>query len=254
MMVMTVAVATHRPLRLILVTHADRCAARLAALLAGEPARPELIRFPRLDEALRHLAHADVDCVLPALELPAAPRTAGVERVLAAHPHMPIVALTGDREVEATRLLRAGAQDFVARTTADGTGLLRAAQNAVERRRTGERLEVERLVREVAADVRASRRPRRSLFGRRRRDARMLEAIIESSSDGVFVKDLEGRYLLVNEAAGRLLGLDPEVVVGRTDAELFGSPESTARRARDEAVLATGETRRYWRTIEVGAV
>jgi hypothetical protein len=52
--------ATHRPLRLILVTHANGCAARVAALLAAE----ELIRFTRLDEALRHVAHADVDCVL----------------------------------------------------------------------------------------------------------------------------------------------------------------------------------------------
>ena len=33
-----------------------------------------------------------------------------------------------------------------------------------------------------------------------------------------------------------------------TDEELFGDAASAARRARDEAVLATGETRRYWRT------
>src|SRR3954447_15266485 len=127
MMVMTVPVTHHRPLRLILVTRADRCAARLGALLAAEPARPELVRFPSLEEALRHLAHADVDCVLLDLELPDAPGTAGVERVLAAHGQMPIVALTGDRDVETIRLIRAGAQDFVAKTTADGTGLLRAA-------------------------------------------------------------------------------------------------------------------------------
>jgi diguanylate cyclase (GGDEF)-like protein/PAS domain S-box-containing protein len=286
----------HRPLRLILVTHADRCAARLGALLAAEPAPPELIRFASLDEGLRHLAHADVDCVLLDLELPDAPGTAGVERVLAAHAQLPIVALTGDRDVEALRLIRAGAQDFVAKDTADGAGLLRSVQNAVERRRTGERLEVERLVREVAADVRAGARPRSSrlpllgaaamilafcmqlvilrhpggvvlwaLFAaaavvawrastRRRQGVRLLEAIVEGSSDGVFVKDLEGRYLLVNDAAARLLGLDREAVLGRTDAELFGVPETAARRARDEAVLATGEARRYWRTLTVDGV
>ena len=289
----TVPATHHRPLRLILVTHADK---RLAALLAAEPAPPELIRFARLDDALRHLAHADVDCVLLDLELPDAPGIHGVERVLAAHAQMPIVALTGGEDVDAIRLIRAGAQDFVAKETTDGAGLLRSAANAVERRRTGERMEVERLVREVAAEVRSGPRPRRAkvpvlgvavlvlafcaqlavlhhlggvilwaLFAaasiaawratvHRRQGFALLEAIVEGSADGVFVKDLEGRYRLVNDAAARLLGLDRAAVIGHTDAELFGAPETTARRARDEAVLATGETRRYWRTLTVAGV
>jgi diguanylate cyclase (GGDEF)-like protein/PAS domain S-box-containing protein len=281
--------ATHRSLHLILVTHAEACVARVRGLLAGEGV--ELVCFERLDDALRHLAHADVDCVLLDLELPEAPGTAGVERMLTPG-QVPIVALTG-RDDESTRLIRAGAQDFVARTTDDAATLLRVVRNAVERHRTGERREVERLVREVAAEVRSDPRPRRSgrpalgiaaliaafcvqlavlrhpggvvlwaLFAgaavvawratsRRQDDARLLETIVEGSVDGVFVKDLEGRYLLVNEAAARLIGLDRDQVLGHTDGELFGEADSAARRARDEAVLATGETRRYWRTTTV---
>jgi DNA-binding NarL/FixJ family response regulator len=147
--------ATHRPLRLTLVTHADGCAARVAALLGGEV----LIRFTRLDEALRHLAHADVDCVLLDADLPEASAAVG-----GLHRRAPIVALTGRcDDAEASRLIRAGAQDLVPKDVADGATLLRAARNAVERHRTGERLEVERMVREVAADVRAGsgRRPAR---------------------------------------------------------------------------------------------
>ena len=83
----------------------------------------------------------------------------------------------------------------------------------------------------------------------RQDDARLLETIVEGSVDGVFVKDLEGRYILVNEAAARLLGAGPQAPCSAsTDEELFGDAASAARRARDEAVLATGETRRYWRT------
>jgi diguanylate cyclase (GGDEF)-like protein/PAS domain S-box-containing protein len=286
--------ATHRPLRLILVTHADDCAARVAALLGDEPSPPELIRFAQLDEALRHLAHADVDCVLLDAELPEAPGTVAVQRV---HRRAPIVALTGRTDdAHALRLIRAGAQDLVSKDGADGATLLRAAQNAVERQRTGERLEVERLVREVAADVRAGAQQRPSklpllggaalvvafclqlvilrhlggvilwaLFAtaaivawrattRREDGVRLLDAIVNGSSDGVFVKDLEGRYLLINAAAAQLLGLERESLLGRTDAELFGVPDIAARRARDEAVLASGETRRYWRTVTVGGV
>jgi len=117
-----------------------------------------VLRFAYLDEALRHLAHVDVDCVLLDLELPEAPGTAGVERILAIKRMTPIVALTGADEIETVRLIRAGAQDFVSKASGDGGALLRAAQNAVERHRAGERLEVERLVREVAADVRSGGR------------------------------------------------------------------------------------------------
>src|SRR6185436_18200789 len=45
----------HRPLRLVLVTHAE-CGERLRALLPGETVDV----FARLDAALRHLAHSDV--------------------------------------------------------------------------------------------------------------------------------------------------------------------------------------------------
>ena len=286
-------VATHRPLRLILVTHAETCGARLRGLLPDD----EVVAFERLDDALRHLAHADVDCVLLDLELPEAPGTEGVERVLEACGAVPIVALTGRTDdALAIRLIRAGAQDFVPRNAADGDTLTRAIRTAVERHRTGERREVERMVREVASEVRAMPAPRRSrlpllgclalavaffvqlawlqhlggivlwalfaaaaviawrAWGRGQDGARLLESIVEGSADGVFVKDLEGRYQLVNAAAARLLGIDRGAVIGHTDDELFGSDASAARRARDQAVLATGETRRYWRTITVGDV
>src|SRR5689334_15259484 len=117
--------------------HTDPCAAHLTALLAGEPAPPKMIRFARLDDAMRHLAHTDVNCVLLDLELPDAPNIHSVERVLAAHPQMPIVALTNGANVKAIRLIRAGARNFVAKKTPNSTDLLQSAANAVERQRTG---------------------------------------------------------------------------------------------------------------------
>jgi diguanylate cyclase (GGDEF)-like protein/PAS domain S-box-containing protein len=278
----------HRPLRLVLVAHAEACGQRLSALLPAETVH----RFTRLDDALRHLAHSDVDCLLLDLELPEAPGTAAVERVLAQCGQLPIVALTGSSEDALP--IRAGAQDFVAKSTTDAATLMRAVRNAVERQRSGDRREVERMVREVAAEVRASVPQPRSrlpwlvvaalvaafcaqlvvlqhvlgillwaLFAaatvlawrataRRDRGDRLLASIVEGSADGVFVKDLEGRYQLINDAAARLLDIDRDAVLGRTDEELFGSEASAARRARDQAVLATGETRRYWRTLTVG--
>src|SRR5229473_234116 len=69
----------------------------------------------------------------------------------------------------------------------------------------------------------------------------ILQAVIEATPDAIFVKDLEGRYVLVNEAAARFLGKSPAEIVGKHDLELY--PEETARRfiEDDRYVLSTGK-------------
>jgi len=73
----------------------------------------------------------------------------------------------------------------------------------------------------------------------------ILQAVIEATPDAIFVKDLEGRYVLVNEAAARFLGRRPADIVGKNDFELY--PEETARRfvADDRQVLATGRAQSF---------
>jgi PAS domain S-box-containing protein len=73
----------------------------------------------------------------------------------------------------------------------------------------------------------------------------ILRAVIEATPDAIFVKDLEGRYVLVNAAAARFLGKSPEEIVGKRDLELY--PEATARRfiEDDRKVLATGRPQHF---------
>ena len=68
----------------------------------------------------------------------------------------------------------------------------------------------------------------------------ILQAVIEATPDAIFVKDLDGRYIVVNAAAARFLGRRPEDIVGKHDLELY--PEDTARRFMDDdrQVLAAG--------------
>lgn len=47
------------------------------------------------------------------------------------------------------------------------------------------------------------------------------ERILADLQDGVLTLDLEGRLITINPAAGRLLGLAPAAVTGRTYAEVF---------------------------------
>jgi PAS domain S-box-containing protein len=68
----------------------------------------------------------------------------------------------------------------------------------------------------------------------------ILQAVIEATPDAIFVKDLEGRYVLINQAAARFLGRPPAEIIGKKDLELY--PEETARRfvTDDQKVLASG--------------
>jgi PAS domain S-box-containing protein len=73
----------------------------------------------------------------------------------------------------------------------------------------------------------------------------ILRAVIEATPDAIFVKDLEGRYVVVNVAAARFIGRDPEAIIGRNDFELY--PDTTAREfiASDRQVLDNGAPREF---------
>ena len=60
----------------------------------------------------------------------------------------------------------------------------------------------------------------------------ILLAVIDATPDAIFVKDLDGRYVLVNQAAAKFVGRTPPEVVGKHDFELY--PEETARRFIDD--------------------
>lgn len=59
----------------------------------------------------------------------------------------------------------------------------------------------------------------------------------------VFVKDREGRYLMVNAVGAANLGQAPEDLVGRTDVEIFPGELGRRLRRTDEEIMATGEPR-----------
>jgi PAS domain S-box-containing protein len=73
----------------------------------------------------------------------------------------------------------------------------------------------------------------------------ILQAVIEATPDAIFVKDLEGRYVLVNEAFARFIGKSQTDIVGKNDFELY--PESDARDfvAADRQVLASGKPQAF---------
>jgi len=69
----------------------------------------------------------------------------------------------------------------------------------------------------------------------------ILQAVIDATPDAIFVKDLNGCYVLVNEAMARFLHKSADEIIGKHDRQLY--PEETARRfvEDDRQVLASGE-------------
>ncbi|MBV9111146.1 MAG: PAS domain S-box protein, partial [Gemmatimonadetes bacterium] len=79
----------------------------------------------------------------------------------------------------------------------------------------------------------------------------LLRSVLEGIPDPVFVKDLEGRYVLANEAACRAMGRPREEVLGRTDLALFPPNAAAAMRDGDAEVLRAGGTLSIEETLPV---
>ncbi|MCT7951894.1 PAS domain S-box protein [Ancylothrix sp. C2] len=114
----------------------------------------------------------------------------------------------------------------------------------------------ERLQTEISERIGAENAVKKSL--------NLLQAVIESIPDSIFVKDINGRYLIANSASARMIGKENEQIIGRDDRELFGGEigaiikESEKRiikfgvvEVSEERVFLGGETRTYLLTKNV---
>ena len=66
---------------------------------------------------------------------------------------------------------------------------------------------------------------------------KLLNVAVSGTHDPIYVKDAQGRYLLINEAAANFVGKKIEEIIGKDDTFLF--PESTARNImqRDQEIM-----------------
>lgn len=69
----------------------------------------------------------------------------------------------------------------------------------------------------------------------------ILDAVIDGAADAIFVKDRDGRVLLANRAAGRVYGIDPAHLIGKTVTDLFVPTTAAAMAESDRAVIERGE-------------
>jgi PAS domain S-box-containing protein len=85
----------------------------------------------------------------------------------------------------------------------------------------------------VVQDITERKRTEQAL----RESEEKFRAVVDHSPTKIHIKDLEGRYLLVNKEAEDLFGVSDEDARGRTSLEIFSKEQAEAFRRHDAAVL-----------------
>jgi PAS domain S-box-containing protein len=70
----------------------------------------------------------------------------------------------------------------------------------------------------------------------------LLRAITEGTTDAIYAKDMQGRYLMINTAGANFVGKTPTEIIGHDDTALFMPGDASRTMAIDRRVRESGET------------
>jgi len=232
------------PTPILLVEDNAFDAARVQDLLGGPGDETfALERCARLDEALQMLQRGAHQAVLLDLTLPDSRGLATLERLRAAHPHVPVVVMTvsDDAHLPAAAL-GSGAQDYLVKWERDALSLGRALRYAIERHRAHRALaEARERERHLATHDPLTDLPNRALFldrlshaleGARRRDRRV----------AVLFLDVD-HFKHLNDSLGHGVGDAVLRMVAETLRRCIRRNDTPARMGGDEFAVVLEDVR-----------
>lgn len=80
------------------------------------------------------------------------------------------------------------------------------------------------------------------MYNNLRQTRNELKAIIEGTTDAIYLKDLNGGYLMINPSGANMLGKEVNEIIGKSDIEFF-SPETAKRITdHDREIIMKGKT------------
>jgi PAS domain S-box-containing protein len=80
----------------------------------------------------------------------------------------------------------------------------------------------------------------------------VLEAVIEGTTDDIFVKDIDGRHIVVNASAAQTLGRSREELIGHTLHEVMPGRVAETMAESDRLVLQRGSVETFEETVTLG--
>jgi len=82
-------------------------------------------------------------------------------------------------------------------------------------------------------------------------EANLIQNFIDSSDAVIYIKDGEGRFLMVNRRVAEMLKLSKEEVIGKTDYDLFSKEDADKWRAYDRKVIETGNAMNFKSSVSL---
>lgn len=92
---------------------------------------------------------------------------------------------------------------------------------------------------------------RRRALSALHRQSNFLSAITDSTSDAIFIKDLKGRYELINPAAAQFVGKQVRDLLGKDDTALFPPTDARNVMTGDRAIMESGHAHTYEEPITI---
>jgi PAS domain S-box-containing protein len=121
------------------------------------------------------------------------------------------------------------------------------SRDITERKRMGQELEehrvhLEKLVAERTAELALVNELLQRDAEALRQSHRLIDSIMEGANEVIFMKDLEGHYVMINTFGARMTGHSVSAVIGKTDSDLFPPATAQTVKAVDMEVIRTGKT------------
>ncbi len=88
------------------------------------------------------------------------------------------------------------------------------------------------------------------LTGQREHQQKLMQDIIDNIPSAVYIKDSDGRYVIVNKKFGEIFGLEPSQILGRKDTEVFSGERRDSYQIADEQVKTYKSTITLEDTLE----
>lgn len=103
----------------------------------------------------------------------------------------------------------------------------------------------------VGQNIQVTRREQ-ALQAEQLRTLTLLNSITHNSTDAIFIKDREGRYLVGNPALAELLGQPLDAIIGADDFAFFPEPLAEQFREDDRRIMHAGKTETYHESVIAG--
>src|SRR3989440_913170 len=192
--------------RVLMIEDNEHDATLIQRELARLPGKADVHRVSTEAGFAAALREFDPDIILCDHNIPSFGGWAALEMARRALPDVPFILVTGSLDEEtAVAYLKAGATDYILKDRIIRLGP--AVIEALERARQRQEL---------------------------RRQERLLRQIIDANPSLIFVKDWEGRFVLVNQATAEVYGTSVDELVGKTDADFNSNTDEVSHFLRDD--------------------